>query len=318
MNVISKITWNPSEGIDLGFFELKFYSLMFVVAFSLGWVIIKKIYKNDNQSEDLLDPLFIYVVVATLLGARLGHYMFYDTHLWTEDPLSIFLPFSFVPEFEYTGFRGLASHGAAIAIPTALYFYSKKHLSHIKSAWMWIMDRIIIVVALGGVFIRLGNFINSEIEGKPTDSDLGVQFVRSDIGARQAVAETKIQDVDAAYTAIVEQPQFADLLASVPFKHPTQIYESLGYVAVFLILWFVYWKTDMKRKRGFLFGLFLVLLWSVRFIVEFLKLAQPGEATADTLNGIFGTAINTGQWLSIPFILWGLYLMFRPEPKQPA
>ena len=112
--------WNPSEGIDLGFFTIRYYSLMFVIAFSLGWILTKRIYDRENQGSDKMDKLFIYVVVATLIGARLGHVIFYQPELFTQDPLSIILPFSTVPEFKFTGFQGLASHGATIGIIVAM------------------------------------------------------------------------------------------------------------------------------------------------------------------------------------------------------
>ncbi|MDR6302016.1 prolipoprotein diacylglyceryl transferase [Mesonia maritima] len=263
----SAIVWDPSKGIDLGFYVIRYYSLMYLVAFTLGWYIIKKIYKRENIADEKLDPLFIYTVLATLIGARLGHVLFYQTELIWEDPLSIFLPARFVPEFEFTGFQGLASHGAAIGIIIAMYFYSKKIL---KKSILWILDRIVIPVAIGGVFIRIGNFINSEIIGKPTGTDYGVIF--------KQLGET------------------------FP-RHPAQLYEAACYVVVFLILWFVYWKTEKRNNLGFIFGLFLVLLWTVRFFVEFVKEAQVGERATWVLN--------TGQWLSIPFILIGLFLIFR-------
>ena len=161
--LFSAIVWDPSKGIDLGFFMIRYYSMMYLVAFVLGWYIMKKFFKNENISEEKLDPLFIYAVLGTLIGARLGHVFFYQTELLWEDPLSVVLPFSFKNGFEFTGFQGLASHGAAIGIITAMYFYSKKHL---KKNILFILDRIVIPVAIGGVFIRIGNFINSENCGR--------------------------------------------------------------------------------------------------------------------------------------------------------
>ncbi|MGB1451029.1 MAG: prolipoprotein diacylglyceryl transferase, partial [Marinirhabdus sp.] len=151
-------TWNPSEGIDLGFFTIRYYSLMFVIAFTLGWFILKKFFKNDNEPLEKLDSLFIYMVVATLLGARLGHVVFYQTELIWQDPISVILPVRTVPEFEYTGFQGLASHGAAIGIVIAMFIFSKRVL---KKPVLWIFDRIVIAVAIGGAFVRFGNFLNS-------------------------------------------------------------------------------------------------------------------------------------------------------------
>tara|TARA_R110002033_G_scaffold52650_1_gene100109 strand:- start:4541 stop:5365 length:825 start_codon:yes stop_codon:yes gene_type:complete len=261
-----QIDWDPIKYIDLGFFKLHFYSLMWIAAFIIGFTIMKRIYKNEGESEESLDSLFIYSVLGIMLGARLGHVIFYQPELITEDFFSIFLPFKFKGGFEFTGFQGLASHGAAIAMIISMYLYNKKVLH--KSV-LWILDRVVIPVASGAVFVRIGNFINSEIIGKYTGSDFGVVF--------KQLGET--------------EP-----------RHPAQLYEAFCYIFVFLILFYFYWKTKKAEQQGFLFGLFLVLLWTVRFFVEFVKEAQNIER-ADW-------ALNTGQWLSIPFIIIGLYFMF--------
>lgn len=264
------IDWNPSPEIfKIGSFAIRYYSLMFVIAFMLGLHLMKKIFINDRIPIEKLDSLFIYIVVSTLIGARLGHFLFYDPQFLFEKPLEVILPFRFSPKFEFTGFAGLASHGATIGIIIAMYIYSKKIL---KQPLLFILDRITIPVAAGAIFVRLGNLMNSEIIGKPTNSDYG--FV------------------------------FRKLGEDFP-RHPAQLYEAIGYLATFVVLWFVYWKTDKKQKLGYLLGLFFVLLWSVRFFVEFIKEKQVegGE------NWVLG--LNTGQVLSIPFIIAGCYLMYR-------
>lgn len=299
-------TWNPSEGFDLGFFTIRFYSLMFVVAFTLGWFITKKIFNREGQSQEKLDSLFIYMVVSVLLGARLGHVIFYQPELFVQDPLSVFLPIQTVPNFEFTGFQGLASHGAAIAILIGMYYYSK---NVIKKPFLWIMDRIVLAVACGGAFVRIGNFLNSEIIGKPSgDFPMGVRFVKEGISPRQAVNATGIPDPSKAYDAIVNNPQFVDLLNSVPFRHPAQLYEALGYVFVFIVCMYLYWKTDKRKQLGYIFGVFLILLFTVRFLVEFVKESQGGFESA---LGVF----STGQWLSVPFIIAGVILMVRASKK---
>lgn len=272
MLLFSAIRWNPSEGLDLGFFKLHYYSLMFLIAFSLGWYVMKSIYTREGISIEKLDSLFIYTVLATLIGARLGHVIFYDWEYFQNHLLEIFLPVRFEPEFEFTGFRGLASHGAAIGIIVAMYLYAKRVL---QKPVLWILDRIVIPVASGAIFVRIGNFINSEIIGKPTNSDYGVIF--------EKLGE-----------------DFA--------RHPAQLYESACYLAIFLILWFIYWKTEKRFKTGYIFGLFLVLLWTVRFFVEFVKEPQVGERA--------NWLLNTGQWLSIPFVIAGLYFMYRPLKQK--
>lgn len=297
------IVWNPSEGIDLGFFVIRFYSLMFVIAFGLGWYIMKNIFERENESVDKLDTLFIWTVLATLVGARLGHVLFYDWEYYRNHLLEIFLPFRFSPNFEFTGFQGLASHGAAISIIITMYYYSKTIL---KRPQMWILDRIVVPVSSGAIFVRLGNFFNSEIVGKETDSAFGIKFIRDYFTPNDAVNATKIANPKEAYNAIATSPQFGDLLQQVPVKHPAQLYEAVSYVFVFALLFFLYWKTNAREKSGYLFGLFLVLLWTVRFIVEYVKESQGGFESA---LGLF----STGQWLSIPFILVGLYFVFTAE-----
>ncbi len=270
--ILLSINWNPNiEIFSIGPLSIRYYSLMFVLAFLLGLQIMKKVYKNDNVSIEKLDSLFIYLVLSILIGARLGHFLFYDFEFLIKHPLEVLLPFKFNP-FKFTGYQGLASHGAAIAVIISMFFYSKKVL---EKPVLWILDRIVLPVAIGGVFVRIGNLINSEIIGKPTNSDYG--FV------------------------------FQQLGEDFP-RHPTQLYEAFGYLITFIVLWYVYWKTDKKEKLGYLFGLFMVLLWSVRFIVEFFKEAQIDQrATWD---------LNTGQLLSIPMVIVGFYFMYRSTKKN--
>jgi prolipoprotein diacylglyceryl transferase len=209
-----------------------------------------------------------------MIGARLGHVIFYQPELFKQDFFSIFLPFRFRPEFEFTGFRGLASHGAAIGMIISMYLYNKKVL---KKSVLWILDRVVIPVALGAIFVRLGNFFNSEMIGKPADESLP-----------WAIVFKNFDDVA---------------------RHPGQLYEAFGYVFVFLILWFMYWKTKKSEQTGFLFGSFLLLLMTVRLFVEQFKIEQV-DGREDWILGM-----NTGQVLSIPFILIGLYFMFMYKPK---
>lgn len=278
------IEWNPSLGIDIGFFTIRWYSLMFVAAFLLGFHLMKKIYKNDGISLDKMDPLFMYTFISMLVGMRLGDVFFYSWDYYQHHLLEIILPFKeregatalfgLLKGWQFTGFTGFASHGAAISIVIALYFYAKKHL---QKPWLFILDRLAIMVALAGFFIRFGNFCNSEIYGKPTDSIFGVIFLGS--------------------------PESG----GIP-RHPTQLYEAFSYLILFFILWRLYWKTHKKEQLGYLFGLFTVVLWSLRFVIEFLK--EPQKVGRE--DWVFN-ALNTGQVLSIPLILIGLWLMFRKK-----
>jgi phosphatidylglycerol:prolipoprotein diacylglycerol transferase len=231
--------------------------------------------------------------------------IFYQPELFREDPLSIFLPIRTKPSFEFTGFSGLASHGAAIAIILFMVYFSKKIM---HKSLLWVLDRVVIPVASGAVFVRLGNFFNSEIVGHETTSSFGIKFVQDFYSKREAVENTQIANPKEAYKAIAENPQFSNLLEAVPAKHPSQLYEAFFYIFVFLILFFMYWKTDARKKEGLIFGTFMVLLWSVRFGVEYLKESQGGFETYPLFN-----ALTTGQWLSIPFILIGFYFIFRPK-----
>lgn len=299
--------WNPSEGIDLGFFMIRFYSLMFVIAFALGFYLMKKIYIREGESLEKLDSLFVYMIVGVLLGARLGHVFFYDWDYYKDHLLEIILPVKFNPEFQFTGFAGLASHGAAIAVIVILWFYSK---NIIKKPVLWILDRITIPVAIGGVFVRLGNFFNSEIIGEQTNSALGIRFVKDTFNANDVYEITNNPNIKEGYKQIVTDPMFAEYLERVVPKHPTQLYEAFGYIFVFALLYFLYWKTDARKKTGYIFGVFLVTLWSIRFVVEFVKESQGGFETS------LGNILSTGQWLSIPFIIVGFYLIFKTKNQS--
>jgi len=303
------INWNPSDTlIQLGPLPIKYYSLMFVISFLVGLQIMKKIFEKENVDLEKLDTLFIYSVVSILLGARLGHVFFYDWDYFQNHLLEIILPFKLNP-FKFTGIAGLASHGAAIGVIVAMYLYHKKY-PEIKLSW--VLDRIVLPVAFGAIFVRLGNLMNSEIIGKETHSDYGFRFIRQFYRPYEAVQATGIRNVEKAYNAIATNPKFASLLEAVPLRHPAQLYESISYIFVFAILYYTFWKTNKKDKPFYIFGLFLVLLWTVRFFVEFYKKSQGGFE--ENLNNIAN--LSTGQWLSIPFILIGLYCMFRPYKKE--
>ncbi|WP_430412226.1 prolipoprotein diacylglyceryl transferase [Kordia sp.] len=273
------IPWNPSEILfSIGPIQIRYYSLMFIIAFSLGYYIMKRIYEAEKIPLEYLDSLFMYSVIATLLGARLGAVIFYDWDYYQDHLIEILLPikedpnaslFGFINGYKFTGFAGLASHGGAIGVITAMYLHRRKYK---YKTLLWILDKVVIPSSIGGAFVRLGNFFNSEIVGKYTGSDFGVVF--------QGRGDT------------------------LP-RHPAQLYEAFCYVIVFAILLFVYLKTSKKEKHGYLFGLYLVLIWTVRFFVEFVKESQGG------FEDKLGNVLSTGQWLSIPFIIVGLYFMFR-------
>lgn len=294
------VDWNFNPDIfKIGSFPVKYYSLMYVLGFVVGLQLMKRIYIKDNISLEKLDSLFIYSVIAMLLGARIGHYVFYEEDYTLAE---VFLPFKLNP-FEYTGFMGLASHGAAIGIIIAMFFYSKKV---VNKPLLWTLDRLVIPTALIAVLVRFGNLFNSEIVGKPTGTDSGFKFIRNDISEYKALSITGAKEVNKAYDLIANSSRFQETLAEVPNRYPTQIYEAVGYLITFLILWYIYWKTNKKQKLGYIFGAFMVMLWSLRFLIEFYKEWQGGIETLFNLN------LNTGQLLSIPLVLVGLFFMFRP------
>ena len=273
--ILYKFEWAPNETIfKIGSFGLHYYSLMFVIAFAVGFYMMKKFYQHEKVSEEFLEPLFIFTIVGTLLGARLGEVFFYNWDYYQNNLAEILLPIKITPDgVEFTGYRGLASHGAAIGIITSLYLYQRKYSYR---PLLWVLDRLCITVAFAGIFIRIGNFFNSEIVGLYSNSDFGVVFLNR---------------------------------GEVLPRHPVQLYESFGYLVVFLILRNLYWNTNRKDQTGFLFGAFFVLLFGVRFIAEFVKESQGGFETSLGL-------LSTGQWLSIPLILVGFYLLRRAQLKS--
>ncbi|MFL2584308.1 MAG: prolipoprotein diacylglyceryl transferase [Flavobacteriaceae bacterium] len=273
--ILYKFEWAPNETIfKIGSFGLHYYSLMFVIAFAVGFYMMKKFYQHEKVSEEYLEPLFIFTIVGTLLGARLGEVFFYNWDYYQNNLAEILLPIKVTADgVEFTGYRGLASHGAAIGIIISLYLYQRKYSYR---PLLWVLDRLCITVAFAGIFIRIGNFFNSEIVGLYSNSDFGVVFLNR---------------------------------GEVLPRHPVQLYESFGYLVVFLILRHLYWNTNRKDQTGFLFGAFFVLLFGVRFIAEFVKESQGGFETSLGL-------LSTGQWLSIPLILVGFYLLRRAQLKS--
>ena len=223
--IISSIFWNVSpEIMKLGPFSLRWYGLLFALAFVFGYLILNKIYNLEKKSQADLEQLSIYVILGTVIGARLGHCLFYDPAYYLSHPIEI------IKVWE----GGLASHGAAIGILIAIYLVSQKQKD---KSMLWILDRLVIVVALGGALIRLGNLFNSEIIGRPADVPWAFIFARVD---------------------------------DIP-RHPSQLYESIFYLITFAVLYFTYLRTNKKTLPGYLFGLAIVMIFGFRFIVEFLK-----------------------------------------------
>lgn len=263
--MLLSIQWDISPEIfKLGPLSIRWYGLLFAAAFLLGYNLVERMFKRDGIKIEWLDKLFMYTMIATIVGARFGHVFFYGWDFYSQHPGEILKVWH----------GGLASHGAAIGIITALWFYSKK-IS--KKSILWILDYVVIPVAIAGCFIRLGNLMNSEIIGTVSDVPWAFQFIH----------------------ASVKDPMTP--------RHPAQLYESICYLISFGILMYMYWKTNAKKKEGMIFGSFLVLIFTARFFIEFIKENQ--EAFEE------GMTLNMGQLLSIPFVLAGSFFIIRSIAK---
>lgn len=248
-------TWKAEPVLfSLGPVSIHWYGLLFAAAFIIGLQIMRWIYRREQRSEAELDSLFLYILGGTIIGARLGHVLFYDPAFYLSNPLEILKIWR----------GGLASHGGTLGIIIAVYVYSRKP-EHPSA--LWILDRFCMTAALGGALIRIGNFFNSEIIGLPFKH--GIIFERFD---------------------------------SLP-RHPVQLYEAFTYLTIFTIMLIIYRRMSSTLTDGRLFGLFLVMLFSARFVLEFFKIRQAQYA--QTME------FSVGQWLSIPLILLGLWLMLR-------
>ena len=256
------IPWDVNPEIfRISSFAVRWYGLLFASSFLFGYIIMNRIFKNENLGEAVLDRLTIYMAIGVIVGARLGHCLFYEPGYYLQHPLEILMIWH----------GGLASHGAAIGILIALGLFARKE----KKDYTWIIDRIAIVVALSGFFIRMGNLMNSEIYGIETTVPWGFVFLRN-----QEVAP----------------------------KHPTQIYEALAYLAIFILLLRLYWSKKGEHIQGLLISLLCILVFTARFFIEFLKEDQVAFES--------GMKINMGQLLSIPFILLGVVWLYISLKKK--
>ncbi|HRG78129.1 MAG TPA: prolipoprotein diacylglyceryl transferase [Cyclobacteriaceae bacterium] len=371
--MISYIIWNGSPEIfsinSVGF-ALRWYGLLFALGFLISQQVLYYIYRQEDKPEKDVDTLTIYMVLATILGARLGHVIFYQPELFITDPLSILLPFELSP-FRFTGLQGLASHGGAFGILFALWLYSRKKKP--GQNYIQVLDRIVIVVALTGALIRLGNFFNSEIVGLPSNNPLSVVFInrvtegikdykgdnnptefikvekdrtlpegsngrmpiniyvifKKGISQSDAVSfvEGDVKHFLTYYNEFVDEPVMiplnykmdvdsnGNLAAKVSTfgiaRHPAQLYESISCVILFIIL-FLMWKKDKANiPPGRIFGVFMIVLWSLRFAYEFLKENQV--SFEDELP------LNMGQILSIPLVIVGVFILiwsFRNQKQN--
>ncbi len=266
---LSFIHWNVSPEIfHIGSLSVRWYGLLFATGFLIGYNIEEKMFKYEGSNQKWLESLFIYMLVATVIGARLGHVLFYGWDYYSQHPGEIIKVWH----------GGLASHGGAMGIFIALIIWSRKVS---KRSVLWVLDRVVVPTALVAAMIRTGNLMNSEIYGVQTDLPWGFIFMQNG----ETVA-----------------------------KHPTQIYEALSYLFTFGVLVYLFFKTELRKREGFLVGLFFIFVFLSRFLIEFIKEDQESFEA--------GMALNMGQILSIPFVLGGAYLIYRalkkPEVIYPA
>jgi len=271
--ILNYIVWNVSPNIFtlsksiplIGGYSQRWYGLLFALGFVAGYLIILKIFKKENIGEKETDTLFTYMFVFTLVGARLGHVFFYEPHYFLAHPMEILKVWH----------GGLASHGAALGILLGLYIFARtQHRSYV-----WVLDRVAIVVPLAGFFIRMGNLMNSEIIGKATTLPWGFVFKRA------------------------FEPQYA-----TGAHLPTQIFEGVAYLLIFFFLYRYYWRHTENLKPGKLFGFFMLLVFSARFLIEFLK--EPQEAWEQHM------ILDMGQLLSIPLIILGIIMLIWSNKQK--
>ena len=269
MGILGYITWDVDPEIfQLGPISVRWYGLLFALGFVIGQRILSKIYVAEGRSEKDVDIITLYMIIGTVLGARLGHCLFYEPEYYLAHPIKILKIWE----------GGLASHGATEGILLSLFLFARKF----KLNYLWVLDRIVIVVALGGALIRLGNLMNSEIIGKVSYVPWAFKFIRNN--------------------EIIN-----GVAASLQPRHPAQLYESISTFLLFLFTYWLWSKRKALTPNGSIFGLFLVILFTLRFLYEFLKENQVDKE--DYLLQTIG--MNIGQLLSIPLVIIGIIIWIR-------
>ena len=274
------IHWAVDSQLIDGWRTPNLYGLLFVSGIVMGYFVIRKMFRAEQVEDKVLDTLVTYMVLATIVGARLGHVLFYGPY-WDKIEHGQVVEtgyFSHPGEIIKIWEGGLASHGAAIAILIALYIFTKKVSNR---SYIWILDRIAAPIAIAATFIRLGNLVNHEMVGYVTDVPWAFEFAY--------FYNEAIGNYD-----------------PTP-RHPAQLYEAICYLISFGVLLYLYWKLKKWQQPGFVFGSFLILIFGSRIICEFFKLGQTARD--------FTYALNTGQMLSIPLVIAGIYLMAKASKK---
>lgn len=387
ISFLNYIIWNGSPEIfGIGPFTLRWYGLLFALGFLISQQILYYMFRQEGKPERDVDTLTIYMVVTTIIGARLGHIIFYEPETIWNDPVSIFLPFKFQPEFQFTGLMGLASHGAAIGILFGLWVYSRSKVRIMGDDgktvlridrrpgqnYLQTLDRIVILVTLTGALIRFGNYFNSEILGKPTNFPTGIVFInrvteaiegdkKNPANLIESVTVHKVENATVSESGIVPLKLFVFFKPGIPerdaqlylqtdmrnilsylsefvseppgaltyeivydepakqymarvltngiVRHPAQLYESISCVILFLVLFWIWYQYKNDLPEGRIFGIFMIILWSLRFVYEYLK-----ENQVDFENDL---PLNMGQILSIPLIIVGIFILIRSYRQEP-
>lgn len=278
MDILLTVTWSVDPTLFTVFGrEIRWYGLLWVIGLIVAVYMVQRIFKREDLPEKWFDSLFFYMIVGIIAGARLGHCLFYEPAYYLANPVEILKVWE----------GGLASHGGVIGIIIAVWLYSRKVT---KLSMLWTFDRVMVPTGFTAAMIRFGNLMNHEIYGGPTDQPWGFRFI----------------------TNLHQWMQGAEPIYSQP-SHPTQIYEGVFYLLVFAVTVFLYWKTDAKNRQGLILGVGILLIFLFRFFVEFLKNVQVQSEIAMREN----TGLILGQWLSIPFIIWGIWLIWNAL-RRPA
>lgn len=377
MNIFNYIIWSPQPEIfpNIDWIEVRWYGLLFAAGFIISQQIMYYIYKAEGKPQKDVDSLTLWMIISTIIGARLGHVIFYEPMRYLQDPISILKTWE----------GGLASHGATIGILTAIYLYVNylvdinpfkgkfvwKKRKRPGQSYLWVVDRIVICVAITGAFIRFGNFLNAEIIGLPTRSDYGVVFARDVVDRLEympqidevKIKKDKSQDIDEngyvpvaieiLFSKSINNPAVAEQIVNTNVKtilsnyeyvtlhiyqppgnqidfettqnatgqqiisvktkaiarHPAQLYESISTFLIFVLLLYLWFRKKGELPEGLLFGTFLIILFGLRFIYEFVKENQV--EFEDTMS------LNMGQILSIPLVLAGVWILFNLKRLQP-
>ncbi len=268
--ILAQIRWDVDPVIfHVGPLPIRWYSLGWLLAFGVGFYIVQWMFKKEEKPEEDLEPILFYMLAGAMIGARLGHVLFYRPDYYLSHPIEI-IAF-------WKGVRGLASHGGALGILISLYIYTRRHPQH---SYLWLLDRVAVPTALGGMFIRLGNFMNSEILGLPSNLPWAVEFLRVD---------------------------------NVP-RHPAQVYEALAYLVVFIVLITLYRRQGARVPHGRLIGTFFAMVFTARFLIEFVKERHvPFEASLPLSMGQILSIPMVGLGLGL---LW--WSGRRPAPEPPS